>query len=102
MEVGGCRRPVPLAGTLRHALHWLMVRKTSVYLDDAQSERLVRLAHEEGRSQADIVRDAIASYEPAPARDREFELADGFPRIDRDPRPISEIPERELLEGFGR
>lgn len=33
--------------------------------------------------------------------DRNFVLAAGFPRIDRDPRPISGIPEEELLEGFG-
>jgi predicted DNA-binding protein len=78
------------------------MRKTSVYLDEAQSERLARLAREEGRSQAEILRDAIARYEPAPASDRDFALAEGFARLDGDPRPISEIPERELLEGFGR
>jgi predicted DNA-binding protein len=77
------------------------MRKTSVYLDDAQAERLARLAHQEGRSQAEILREAIAAYEPSACRDRDFALAAGFVRIDGDPRPISQIPEHELLEGFG-
>ncbi len=77
------------------------VRKTSVYLDDAQAERLARLASLEGRAQAEILRDAIAAYEPQVASDREFQVATGFPRIDNDHRPISRIPEPELLEGFG-
>jgi hypothetical protein len=77
------------------------MRKTSVYLDDAQAARLARLARQEGRSQAEILREAVAAYQPTPSRDREFALATGFPRIDGDPRPISQIPEQELLEGFG-
>jgi Ribbon-helix-helix protein, copG family len=77
------------------------MRKTSVYLDDRQAERLARLAREEGRSQAEILRDAVDSYRPKPSRDRNFALAAGFPRIDDDPRPLSEIPEHDLLEGFG-
>jgi predicted transcriptional regulator len=78
------------------------MRKTSVYLSDEQAERLAKLAHAEGRSQAEILRDAIERYESPPARDRRFAVAAGFPRIDEDPRPISHIPEHELLEGFGR
>jgi predicted DNA-binding protein len=77
------------------------MRKTSVYLDEQQAERLARLARQEGRSQAEILRAAIAAYQPAPSRDRDFALATGFARIDRDPRPISQIPDHELLEGFG-
>jgi hypothetical protein len=77
------------------------MRKTSVYLDDAQAGRLARLASLEGRPQAEILRDAIAAYEPAAANDREFQVATGFPRIDNDRRPVSRIPESELLEGFG-
>jgi predicted DNA-binding protein len=77
------------------------MRKTSVYLEDAQADRLARLAQQEGRSQAEILREAIASYQPAPSRDRRFALAAGFRRIDDDPRPISEIPDEELLRGFG-
>ncbi len=77
------------------------MRKTSVYLDEQQAERLVRLARQEGRSQAEILREAVAAYQPAPRRDRDFALAAGFPRIDDDRRPISQIPDHELLEGFG-
>ena len=77
------------------------MRKTSVYLDDEQAERLARLARQEGRSQAEILREAVAAYEPPTANDRRFEIAAGFPRIDGDPRPISQIPDEELLEGFG-
>ncbi|MGA2929589.1 MAG: CopG family transcriptional regulator [Solirubrobacteraceae bacterium] len=77
------------------------MRKTSVYLNDEQAERLARLARQEGRSQAEILREAIAAYQPPSSRDREFALAVGFPRIDRDTRPISQIPEHELLDGFG-
>jgi predicted transcriptional regulator len=77
------------------------MRKTSVYLDDEQAARLARLARQEGRSQAEILREAVATYEPPAARDRDFEVAAGFPRTDGDSRPISQIPEDELLRGFG-
>jgi predicted DNA-binding protein len=77
------------------------MRKTSVYLDEVQAERLARLARQEGRPQAEILREAIAAYQPQTSRDRDFALAAGFPRIDGDERPISEIPEHELLDGFG-
>jgi predicted transcriptional regulator len=78
------------------------MRKTSVYLDEEQAERLARLARQEGRSQAEILREAVAAYEPAPSQDRNFALAAGFARLDHDPRPISQIPDDELLQGFGR
>ena len=77
------------------------MRKTSVYLDEAQAARLRRLAEEEGRSQAEILRAAVDAYQPQPPRDRDFALAAGFRRLDDDPRPISEIPDDELLDGFG-
>ena len=78
-----------------------VMRKTSIYLDDEQADRLARLARVEGRPQAEIVREAISCYRPAPKRDRNFALAGNFDRIDRDSRPISEIPEGELMRGFG-
>jgi predicted DNA-binding protein len=77
------------------------MRKTSVYLDEAQALRLARLAREEGRSQAEVLREAVATYRPKPSLDRDFALAAGFSRIDGDPRPISELSEHELLQGFG-
>jgi predicted DNA-binding protein len=77
------------------------MRKTSVYLDEAQAARLSRLAREEGRSQAEILRAAVDAYQPQPSRDRDFALAVGFRRIDDDQRPLSQIPDEELLDGFG-
>jgi hypothetical protein len=38
---------------------------------------------------------------PAAEGNGDFALAAGFARRDADPRPISEIPEDELLNGFG-
>lgn len=77
------------------------MRKTSVYLDDQQAEHLAALAREAGRPQAEILREAIAAYRLPSSHDRSFALATGFRRIDDDPRPIWEIPEHELLDGFG-
>ena len=78
-----------------------MMRKTSVYLDDVQAIRLARIARQQGRSQAEILREAVANYEPIPSPDRSFALAAGFSRVDDDPRPISAIGDDELFEGFG-
>ena len=72
-----------------------------MYLSERESARLAELAEAEGRSQAEIIREAIRAYVPLTATDRNFALAAGFVRIDDDPRPISGIPEDELLEGFG-
>jgi predicted DNA-binding protein len=77
------------------------MRKTSVYLDEQQAERLAALARQAGRSQAEILREAITAYRLPSSPDRSFALAAGFRRIDDDVRPISEIPEHELLKGFG-
>lgn len=77
------------------------MRKTSVHLNDEQAARLADLARRAGRSRAEILREAIDAYEPNPPPDRDFALAAGFPRIDPDPRPISQIPDDELLDGFG-
>ena len=77
------------------------MRKTSVYLDEVRAARLARIAEVEGRSQADVLRAAVDAYAPQIANDRDFALAAGFPRVDRDPRPISQIPDAELLAGFG-
>lgn len=77
------------------------MRTASVYLGEAQAARLFRLAQEEGRSQAEILRAAIDAYRPQPSVDWSFAVAAGFRRLDDDPRPISQIPQEELLEGFG-
>lgn len=78
------------------------MRKTSVYLTERESKRLAELARSEGRSQAEIIREAISAYMPAGKGSGDFALAAGFSRIDDDARPISQIPEDDLLAGFGR
>ncbi len=74
------------------------MRKTSVYLDEQEAERLARLAREQGRSQAEILREAIATYRPRPSEDRDFALAGSG---HGDGSSIAEVPEEALLEGFG-
>lgn len=73
-----------------------------MYLSERESRRLVELARAEGRSQAEIIREAITAYVPAARGGGDFALAAGFDRRDADLRPISEIPEDELLDGFGQ
>lgn len=58
-------------------------QKTSVYLDPEQIRRLADLAEHLDRSQAEIIRDAIARYDPG---DRDFALARGFGSADGTPR----------------
>jgi predicted transcriptional regulator len=74
------------------------MRKTSVYLDDEQAERLARLAQQEGRPQAEILREAVATYQTKPSQDRNFALAGSG---HGDGSSIADVPEEELLEGFG-
>ncbi len=74
------------------------MRKTSVYLDEQEAARLARLAREQGRSQAEILREAIATYRPRPSEDRDFALA-GCGHGDGS--SIAEVPEETLLQGFG-
>ncbi len=74
------------------------MKKTSVYLNETHVERLRKLSEREGRSQADIIRDALDAYETARRPDRRFALtASG----EGDGRSAADISEEELLEGFG-
>jgi predicted DNA-binding protein len=73
-----------------------------VYLTERETRRLAELARSEGKPQAEIIREAITAYVPSGHDEGDFALAVGFPRIDDDPRSISEIPEHELLDSFGR
>lgn len=74
------------------------MKKTSLYLHDADAARLRRLAAQEGSSQAEIVRKAIGAYEAQRRPDRQFALtASGA----GDGCSVADIPEEELLEGFG-
>jgi predicted DNA-binding protein len=74
------------------------MRKTSVYLDEHQAERLARLARQEGRPQAEILREAVATYQPKPSEDRNFALAGSG---QGDGTSVADVPDEELLEGFG-
>jgi predicted transcriptional regulator len=74
------------------------VKKTSVYLDDADVERLRRLATEEGRSQAEIVRAALSAYEGARTPSRDFALEAAWAG---DGSSAADVTEDELLAGFG-
>jgi hypothetical protein len=72
------------------------VSKTTVYLDAADYRRLKTLARAEGRSAAELVREAVAEYARRKGRPRPASLALG--RSGRG--DLSERAE-ELLEGMG-
>jgi hypothetical protein len=73
------------------------MKKTSVYLTDEELERLRRLAEREGTSQANILREALAAYE-LHTPDRDFAFIGVF---DGDGTSIADIPDEELMKGFG-
>jgi predicted transcriptional regulator len=76
----------------------MAMRKTSVYLTDEESKRLAEAAEREGRPQAEIIREAIATYRAQSNETGALSLiASG-----RGPgTSVADIPEEELLEGFG-
>ncbi len=74
------------------------MRKTSVYLSDELSDRLARIARETGRSQAEILRAAVAEYRPSSSTDRAFAI-DGC--VTGSGGSVADIDEDELLRGFG-
>jgi predicted transcriptional regulator len=74
------------------------MKKTSVYLSDEHVERLKRIASVEGRSQAEVLRDAILMYESKARVPRTFVMSG----VAAGPGgSVADIPEEELLEGFG-
>jgi hypothetical protein len=74
------------------------VHKTSVYLTEDEVARLALLAEREGVSQADVIRRAIRQYVPAQRGNRDFALS----RAGSGPGgSIADIPDDELLDGFG-
>jgi hypothetical protein len=74
------------------------VKKTSLYLDDGDVERVRRLAEREGRSQAEVVRAALASYETELLGRRRFALTGA---AEGDGRSVADIADEDLLQGFG-
>ncbi|MGQ0774453.1 MAG: CopG family transcriptional regulator [Pseudonocardiales bacterium] len=74
------------------------MRKTSVYLDDADARRLAMLAEREGISQASLLRKAIRAYVPQPRGSRTFAL-DG---VGEGPGgSVADVDSGTLLKGFG-
>ena len=74
------------------------MKKTSVYLAEAELERLAWLAAQERTSQAEIIRRAISVYVPQMNGDRDFRLI----RSGAGPGDsIADLGEEESLEGFG-
>lgn len=74
------------------------MHKTSVYLTDDELARLASLADREGTSQAEVLRRAIRSYEPARHGSRDFALAGC---AEGPGTSIADLTEEEQLEGFG-
>ncbi|MGH3695553.1 MAG: CopG family transcriptional regulator [Pseudonocardiaceae bacterium] len=75
------------------------MRKTSVYLDDADARRLAMLAEREGLSQAALLRKAIRAYVAQPRESRTFAL-DG---VGEGPGgSVADMDTATLLEGFGK
>ncbi len=87
-------RIATLQATLR------LVRKTSIYLSEAEQRRLAALAGATGRSQSQLVRDAIAAYVPA-SDVRRFAMAGCANSGQPAAWSIADVPEEELLRGFG-
>lgn len=80
------------------------MKKSSVYLAEEHAARLKRVAEAEGRSQSDVLRDAIMQYTSRANRPpRTFAMAGIAPGLARrlGYRSIADVPEEELLEGFG-
>lgn len=73
------------------------MKETSLYLHETDVLRLRRLAEAEGRTQAVIVRAAVAAYE-ARSSLRVFAL-DGV--SEGDGTSIADVPDADLLKGFG-
>lgn len=75
-----------------------LMKKTSVYLEETHVRQLRRLAEVEGRSQAEVLRDAIVLYARRLDHLRDFACSG----VAEGPGgSIADIPEEDLLRGFG-
>ena len=75
------------------------MRKTSVYLTEDDENLLARLAAREGSSQAEVLRKAVRAYEAIVVADRNFAVSGS---ADGPGSSVADIPEEELLAGFGQ
>lgn len=71
------------------------MKKTSLYLSEADEFRLAQLADQLGMSRAEVIRLALAAYQPPT---RKFHLDGCF---EGDGSSIADVPDEELLRGFG-
>jgi hypothetical protein len=78
------------------------MRKTSVYLTEAEARLLAEVASEEGSSQASVLREALAEYAAGRRRPvkRDFAIIGCFEGKGGG-TSVVDIPEEELLRGFG-
>jgi len=76
------------------------MKKTSVYLSEDDADRLAWLARREGRSRAEILRQALTLYaqRATGAGDRNFA---GAGIAEGPGGSIADVPEEEMLKGFG-
>jgi len=74
------------------------MKKSSIYLTDEERDRLKKLAKKEGRSQSEVIRSAIGSYADSRPSDRNFSMAGAW---EGNGSSVADIPEDELLKGFG-
>ena len=77
------------------------MKKTSVYLSDADRALLERLARRKRTSRAQVLREALAAYDAANAPARGFALDAAY---EGEGRPFADFTEEELgvlMEGFG-
>ena len=85
----------------------LAMKKTSVYLSDEDRDRLARLAEREGKSQALVLREALALYDQRHP-DRDFEIlkmkpdpdAPGIPHFDSFDE-FQDWVDNVAMKGFG-
>ncbi|MFZ5475437.1 MAG: CopG family transcriptional regulator [Myxococcota bacterium] len=73
------------------------MHKTTVYLPDELKVALARAARERGRSEADLIREAIAALTRGPDAP-----APRLPLFRASGPPIAEDVDTALAEGFGR
>jgi hypothetical protein len=75
------------------------MEKTSIYLDEADLERVRRIADQQGTSRAQLIRAAIGYYERQIVPKRRFSLLGAF---EGDGRSMADIADDELFEGLGQ
>lgn len=77
------------------------MRKTSLYLPAPDVARLRELADRLGVTQAEVMRQALRAFEEQSVPKRDFALLALEGVRSRDGRSAADIPEAQLLEGFG-